>query len=138
MLDQLDFVTVVSEGSDLIELAWGEGLFHQQQEVKGRSTEGQLRGEFPDPGEARLSRREAVRSDDQQDLESAIDYGEETVVLHTPSHRQRLRNPCGRSRRGTTLYDLASLTNVIGTTSVILTLVRDGQLSLDDPITEER
>ena len=37
--------------------------------------------------------------------------------------------------RTDTLYDLASLTKVIGTTSVILTLVRDGQLSLDNPVT---
>lgn len=40
--------------------------------------------------------------------------------------------------RRETVYDLASLTKVIGTTSVIVTLVRDDQLCLDDPITEER
>lgn len=33
-----------------------------------------------------------------------------------------------------TLYDLASLTKVVGTTSVILTLVRDGRLALNDPV----
>jgi CubicO group peptidase (beta-lactamase class C family) len=33
-----------------------------------------------------------------------------------------------------TLYDLASLTKVIGTTSVVIALVRDGQLRLDDPV----
>lgn len=33
-----------------------------------------------------------------------------------------------------TIWDLASLTKVIGTTAVVLTLVRDGIVSLDDPI----
>ena len=78
MLDHLHLVTVLSERSDLIELAWGERLFHQQQEVKGHSTGSQLRGEFPDPGEARLGRREAVSSRNQQDLVASIDDREET------------------------------------------------------------
>jgi CubicO group peptidase (beta-lactamase class C family) len=32
------------------------------------------------------------------------------------------------------LYDLASLTKVVGTTSVVLALVRDGKLALEDPV----
>jgi len=35
---------------------------------------------------------------------------------------------------GKTLYDLASLTKVIGTTSVIIALVRDGKLRIADPV----
>ncbi|HEV2968814.1 MAG TPA: serine hydrolase domain-containing protein [Pirellulales bacterium] len=33
-----------------------------------------------------------------------------------------------------TLYDLASVTKIIGTTSVVLTLVRDGKLAVTDPV----
>lgn len=33
-----------------------------------------------------------------------------------------------------TLYDIASLTKVVGTTSVVLALLRDGKLGLDDPL----
>jgi CubicO group peptidase (beta-lactamase class C family) len=33
-----------------------------------------------------------------------------------------------------TLYDLASITKIIGTTSVVLTLVRDGKLAVTDPV----
>lgn len=33
-----------------------------------------------------------------------------------------------------TLYDLASLTKVVGTTSVVLALVRDGKLAVNDPL----
>ncbi len=47
----------------------------------------------------------------------------------------RLDYEGGPPARTDTLYDLASLTKVIATTSVILTLIRDGQLSLDDPVT---
>ena len=35
-----------------------------------------------------------------------------------------------------TLYDLASLTKIVGTTSVVLTLVRDGKLALTDPVSK--
>jgi CubicO group peptidase (beta-lactamase class C family) len=35
-----------------------------------------------------------------------------------------------------TLYDLASITKIIGTTSVALTLVRDGKLNLTDPLSK--
>jgi len=33
-----------------------------------------------------------------------------------------------------TLYDLASLTKVVGTTSVVMALVRDGKLAVEDPV----
>ena len=32
------------------------------------------------------------------------------------------------------LYDLASLTKVVGTTTVVLCLVRDGRMTLDEPL----
>jgi CubicO group peptidase (beta-lactamase class C family) len=35
-----------------------------------------------------------------------------------------------------TLYDLASITKIIGTTSVVLTLVRDGKLAVTDPVSK--
>src|SRR5262249_48816128 len=35
-----------------------------------------------------------------------------------------------------TLYDLASITKIIGTTSVALTLVRDGKLAVTDPLSK--
>ena len=35
-----------------------------------------------------------------------------------------------------TLYDLASITKIIGTTSVMLTLVRDGKLAVTDPVSK--
>lgn len=40
----------------------------------------------------------------------------------------------GPSARTNSIYDLASLTKVVGTTSVVLALVRDGHLSLLDPV----
>lgn len=35
-----------------------------------------------------------------------------------------------------TLYDLASVTKIVGATSVVITLVHDGKLSIDDPVTK--
>lgn len=35
-----------------------------------------------------------------------------------------------------TLYDLASVTKIVGTTSVVVTLVRDGKLSVTDPVSK--
>jgi CubicO group peptidase (beta-lactamase class C family) len=46
----------------------------------------------------------------------------------------RLDYDQGAEATAETLYDLASLTKVVGTTSVVATLVRDKKLRLDDPV----
>ncbi len=43
-------------------------------------------------------------------------------------------SPDGAATTTQTLYDLASLTKVVGTTTVFVTLVRDEKLALDDPV----
>jgi serine-type D-Ala-D-Ala carboxypeptidase len=46
----------------------------------------------------------------------------------------RLDYASGPEATPRTLYDLASLTKVVGTTSVVMALVRDGKLSIDDAV----
>ncbi len=83
-------------------------------------------------------------SESQEVLERAIDagafpgctvaVGTADTTLWTAAYGHLTYE--GQTRvRTDTLYDLASLTKVLGTTSVVLTLVRDGNLALGDPVT---
>ena len=63
----------------------------------------------------------------------AVAVGNADVVLWQAGFG-RLDYEEGAAVDAHTLYDLASLTKVVGTTSVVFSLVRDGRLALNDPV----
>ncbi len=65
----------------------------------------------------------------------AIAIGNHEQVLWT-SGFGKLDYADGPKPTPQTLYDLASITKIIGTTSVVLTLVRDGKLEVTDPVSK--
>ena len=61
--------------------------------------------------------------------------GDRRGVLYTDAIGQRALMPAREPMTTDTIFDLASLTKVVSTTTIAMLLVEDGRLGLDDPVT---
>lgn len=56
------------------------------------------------------------------------------IIVHRKSYGQQTYDPYAPLINDTTLFDLASLTKVVATTSAVMRLVDEGRLRLEDPV----
>ena len=61
--------------------------------------------------------------------------GDRRGVVYTEAIGQRALMPAREPMTTDTIFDLASLTKVVSTTTIAMLLVEDGRLGLDDPVT---
>jgi len=65
---------------------------------------------------------------------AVVIVGQPGHVLHARAYGRQTYAPDAPQMRMDTIFDLASVSKVVGTTSATLLLVQDGRLSLDDPV----
>ena len=61
--------------------------------------------------------------------------GQQGETLHYRAYGQRAQTPAAEAMTAGTIFDAASLTKVIATTSAVMKLVEQGKLRLNDPVT---
>jgi uncharacterized protein YbbC (DUF1343 family)/CubicO group peptidase (beta-lactamase class C family) len=62
--------------------------------------------------------------------------GDRRGVVYTTAVGQRALVPAREPMTADTIFDVASLTKVVSTTTLVMLLVEDGKLGLDDPVTK--